>query len=85
MVKIKLKKKICLPVQDMQETLVLSLGEKDPLEEEMQPTPVFLPGRSHGQRSLVGYSPRGHRESDMNEPQHAHTPSSVGMWLRVRV
>ena len=28
------------------------------------PTPVFLPGESHGQRSLVGYSPRGHKESD---------------------
>ena len=29
-----------------------------------QPTPVFLPGESHGWRSLVGYSPRGHKESD---------------------
>ena len=32
-----------------------------------QPTPVFLPGKSHGQRSLVGYSPRGHKESDTTE------------------
>ena len=31
------------------------------------PTPVFLPGESHGQRSLVGYSPQGHKESDMTE------------------
>ena len=30
-----------------------------------QPIPVFLPGKSHGQRSLVGYSPWGHKESDM--------------------
>ena len=30
-------------------------------------TPVFLPGESHGQRSLVGYSPRGCKESDMTE------------------
>ena len=29
-----------------------------------QPTPVFLPGKSHGQRSLVGYSPWGHKESE---------------------
>ena len=29
-----------------------------------QPTPVFLPGKSHGQRSLVGYSPWGHKELD---------------------
>ena len=32
-----------------------------------QPTPVFLPGKSHGQRSLVGYSPWGHKESDTTE------------------
>ena len=39
------------------ETQVQSLGWEDPLEEGMQLTPVFLPGKSHGQRSLVGYSP----------------------------
>ena len=32
-----------------------------------QPTPVFLPGKSHGQRSLAGYSPRGCKESDTTE------------------
>ena len=32
-----------------------------------QPTPVFLPGESHGWRSLVGYSPRGRKESDTTE------------------
>ena len=32
-----------------------------------QPTPVFLPGESHGQRSLVGYNSWGHKESDMTE------------------
>ena len=32
-----------------------------------QPTPVFLPGKSHGQRSLVGYSPWGHKELDVTE------------------
>ena len=36
------------------ETQVRSLGQKDPLEREWQPTPVFLPGKSHGQRSLAG-------------------------------
>ena len=35
-----------------------------------QPTPVFLPGESHGQRSLVGYSPRGRKESDTPEQLH---------------
>ena len=32
-----------------------------------KPTPVFLPGESHGQRSLMGYSPWGLKESDMTE------------------
>ena len=32
-----------------------------------QPTSVFLPGKSYGQRSLAGYNPRGHRESDRTE------------------
>ena len=35
-----------------------------------QPTPVLLPGESHGQRSLVGYSPRGHKELDTTEQLH---------------
>ena len=43
--------------------LVSIPGGEDPLEEEMAPTPVFLPGKPHGQRSLVGHSPRGHKES----------------------
>ena len=51
----------------MQETQVRSLGWEDPLEKEMQPTPVFLPGESHGQRILVGYSPWGRKESDTTE------------------
>ena len=54
-----------LPV--MQESWVQSLGWEDHLEEGMQPTPVFLPGKSHEQRSLVGYSSWGHKESDMTE------------------
>ena len=40
---------------------------EDPLEEEMATTPVFLSGESHGQRSLVGYSPWGHKELDTTE------------------
>ena len=35
-----------------------------------QPTPVLLPGKSHGQRSIVGYSPWGHKELDMTEWFH---------------
>ena len=40
---------------------------KIPWRRAWQPTPVFLPGESHGQRSLVGYSPWDHRELDMTE------------------
>ena len=38
-----------------------------------QPTPISLPGKSHGQRSLVGYSPWGHKESDPTVRTHTHT------------
>ena len=37
---------------------------KIPWRRKWQPSPVFLPGESHGQRSLVGYRPWGHKESD---------------------
>ena len=40
---------------------------KIPWRRAWQPTPVFLPGESHGQRSLAGYSPWGHTESDMTQ------------------
>ena len=53
----------------MGETLshVWSVGQEDPLEKEMQPTPVFLPGEFHAQRSLVGRSLWDCKESDMTE------------------
>ena len=51
---------------------VQSLSLEDPLEEGML-TPVFLPGESHGQRSLEDYSPWGHKESDMTEQLSMHT------------
>ena len=40
---------------------------KMPWRRQWQPTPVLLPGESHGQRSLAGSSPWGHKESDMTE------------------
>ena len=44
-----------------------------PWRREWQPTPVFSPENSHGQKSLVGYSPWGRRESDVTEGAHTHT------------
>ena len=45
-----------------------SLGQEDPQKRKWQPTPVFLTGKSHGQRSLKGYSPWSCKESDKTEP-----------------
>ena len=58
----------CLPA--MWETQVRSLHQEDPLRRKWQPTPVLLPGESHGGRSLVGYSPWGHKELDTTERLH---------------
>ena len=44
------------------ETYVQSLGQKDPLEEGILPSPVFVPGEFHGQRNLAVYSPWGHKK-----------------------
>ena len=52
----------------MQEARVQSLGWADPLQEGMATHPVFLPGEFHGRKSLVGYGPRGSKESDTTEP-----------------
>ena len=41
--------------------------QKIPWRKAQQPTAVFLPGESHGQRSLAGYSPQGHKELDRTE------------------
>ena len=53
--------------KDGKETWVQCLSREDPLRKGLQATPVFLPGESHEQRSLVGYSPRGRKELDTTE------------------
>ena len=50
----------------LREIWVQSLGQGDP-EKEVATTLAFLPGKSHGQRSLVGHSPWDHKESDATE------------------
>ena len=50
--------------------VVRSLGGEDPRRRQWQPTPELLPGNSHGQRSLIGYSPWGCEESDTTEQLH---------------
>ena len=46
--------------------------EKIPWRRRWQPTPVLLPGESHGWKSLVGYNPWGRKESDTTEQLHFH-------------
>ena len=59
-------------VQETQETQVQSLGQENPLEEELATHFSILAGKSHGQRSLAGYSPWGHQESDTTEQLSTH-------------
>ena len=63
-----------LPAMQETRTQSLVLG-RFPWRREWLPAPVFLPGTLHGQRSLTGYSPWGHKESDTTE--HTHTPKGV--------
>ena len=58
--------KRCLPLECRRPGFDPWVG-KIPWRRIWQPTPVLLPGESHGGRSLVGYSPWGHKESDMTE------------------
>ena len=57
-----------------QETVVLILDQEDPLEKEMATTSVVLPGKSHGQRSLMGYSSWGPKRvrHDLATKQQQH-------------
>ena len=60
--------------QETQKMQLRSLDQKIPWGRAWQPTPVFLPRESHGQRSLAGYSPQGRKESDTTDvPEQAHT------------
>ena len=54
-------------IQEQQEAWFILWVGKIPWRGAWQPILVFLPGESHGQRSLAGYSPWGHKESDTTE------------------
>ena len=65
----------CLPAKG--ETRDRSWVGKIPWRRKWQPTPVLLPGKSHGWRSLEGYSPWGRKESDTTERLHFHFSLSL--------
>ena len=58
-------------MQELQDPWVQSLSREDPLEKAIS-TPVFLPGKSHVHRGLMGYSPLGGKKSDMTEQLSTH-------------
>ena len=65
----------------MRETRVWSLGREDLLEKEMATHSSTLAWKIHGQRSLVGYSPWGCKESDMTERLHFTSQGGTPWWL----
>ena len=69
----------------MEETQVQSRGWlRFPWKRAWQPTPVFLPRESHGQRSLAGYSPWGRQESNTTEvTEHECTASAQALQVAI--
>ena len=63
---------LCVCVIGLWSSLVFGLTHHGQWRRQWQPTSVLLPGKSHGQRSLVGCSPWGREESDMTERLHFH-------------
>ena len=78
--------RICLLMQETQETWVRSLGQEDPPEKEMANSPVFLPGKSHGQRSLVGRQSMGSQRvgHDLVTKQIVDLLCCVSFWCTAR-
>ena len=81
----------------MQETQIGSLGQDEPMEKGTAAHSALSPGESRGQRSAVGYSPWGHKESDTTEQLSTLTglslspirrgssgPDSVGVLQRIQ-
>ena len=64
---------------DLRDTGSIPGSGRFPWRREWQPTPVFLPGESYGQRTLEDYSPRGRKESDMTEELSNNTGKPSGL------
>ena len=64
---------------------VQSLGQEDPLEKEMATTPVFLPGKSHGQKEPLGHSPWGCQRvrQDLATRQQQHTAGTLTQCMKI--
>ena len=62
---------------DIRDVGLIPRSGRFPWRRKWQPTAVFLPGKSHGQSSLAGYCPWGHRESDTTERLSTHTSEQL--------
>ena len=60
-------------VGDSRDAAAVPVSGKIPWSKKWQPPPVFLPGKFHGQRTLVGYCPLGRKEWDMTEQLSTHS------------
>jgi len=69
-------------MQETQEIWFDAWVGKIPWRRKQQLTPVFLPGKFHGQKSLVSYSPRAHKESDTTEHTHTYDDLCASYTLR---
>ena len=77
---------ISLPLFESPYSLRPNSNEIRPIcRRKWQPTPVLLPGGSHGRRSLVGYSPRGRKELDTTEWLHFHFQRPLSIQVKGRV
>ena len=63
--------------QELKETWIDPQVRKIPWRRKWQHTPVFLPRESHRKKSLAGYSPKGHQQSDMTEQLSMHASEKV--------
>ena len=66
---------------DARDAALIPWVGKIPWSRKWQPTPVFLLEKSHGQRSLAGYGPGGHKESDTTEQLRTHTLTPL--WIEI--
>ena len=73
------KESICLRFRRHRRCRFDPWARKIPQRRKWQPTPVFLPGKSHGWRSLVDHNPMGHKESNM--PERQKKKSKHSFWL----
>ena len=65
-------KRLSANTGDLRDVGLIPGSGRFPWRRKWQPTPVFLPGKSHGESGLAGYSPQGHIESDRTKAtQHA--------------